>query len=1279
MSSGEEATLRPGDCLGGRYIIIEEIGRGGFGMVYRAVQQGINRHVAIKTLRKNAAVIPGFDFVEAFHREALHTSQLKHPNTITVFDYGESDGDLFLVMEFLEGETLYERLWRDKIMAPKTAVHITKQIAKSLAEAHNSGIIHGDLKPANIFLCNLYGERDFVKVLDFGIAKLIGEVDPAGMGTPEYMSPEQFSGQPLLAASDIYSLGLILYEMIAGRRPYDDEDTMKLARKQLLEPLPPMPAAVEQSPLGFLIRKATAKEPAHRYEDGWALYQGLDHLERPQDAAPTPRVSRAVRLGDELAQAVPPAAPAQKPEQRPTVPSDPAMRRAREERADEDAPIRPSESRLLRQEEAPLFGRDAEQAWLLDRVAEVSDARRPCLIVMGGGAGVGKTRLAHWLVHEATLGDAVLAGTGAQREGSPFALEGLRHALAYALGLTEFEVSARALRRVQERMQRLMGGALTVEQERAIQALYAPFEAEGSAVEIERVARLLLELASHHPLILHLDNIQSADAATLELLEALALRASQQPCALLVLCTVRREALPGAQEVARRLVSLVRSRQAVARTLEALEDEPARALAMHLIRKEAAVLGIRGDASAPLIDGLAQRSHGNPLYITELVRHLIDAEALTQGERTIELRPDVELDRLIPPRIGGLLRLRLAQLPHRHSSGLLLEHLLLRAALLGVVIPMDVLEAMLQQERDEGISHAQATLGQLRNLIALLAQEDLLVPVKRETPGGLEEALRFAQPLMHQILEERVLRLPEAKKLQRMAARAKRRYLQQGGLLDDAQAQIAQHYQRADADQEVVDFFMEAAESALRKGTTAEALRWLEHARDATDSSPAGQRKRLAVLIDMAHLHSLFGGYVDFEATLVIAMRLAENLNHTVAQAELHYLAGILAYSRGHVDRAEERFDQAISTVQELSTPAAATLTAAQQHLDLRLLHLQMESLPPRLVRALARLGLAWVRAVRSHLGAAQELVEDAVQDMEEARFSWGLAFAHQRLGELFALGGALAASRRQLERAKQLFLQITPCLDLCAVQLVLCDLELLEGNPEAALRAAETLRASLPAPPAAPCRARMHRLQARTALLRGERDAALQHYAESVALTLPGGIWESQVILLTELAGVLAAAGNQEVALQHARKAVDLLNGDPRSVLIPPLQLLLGRLAELDQPSDDALRWYHAALQTAEGLGHPLHRLRALASQAAALAASELDQARAQLDQAEAIALELRVVLPELNAAREAVGRALLRAGAAQAATPHLRSAAEAWGRLGNAAAAQRITRLLP
>lgn len=201
------------------------------GAVYRARHLAMDSVVALKVLRREAS--EDLDAIERFYREAKSASKLKHPNTITVFDFGQSDdGQLFIAMEHLEGRSLRAELRRVGRMPEARALRVAEQVAMSLGEAHSKGIVHRDIKPENIFLMELYGVHDFVKVLDFGVAHTASNdsITRTGLavGTPSYMSPEQAQGAKVDARADLYSLGVMMFEMVAGIPPFESNTPMHL-------------------------------------------------------------------------------------------------------------------------------------------------------------------------------------------------------------------------------------------------------------------------------------------------------------------------------------------------------------------------------------------------------------------------------------------------------------------------------------------------------------------------------------------------------------------------------------------------------------------------------------------------------------------------------------------------------------------------------------------------------------------------------------------------------------------------------------------------------------------------------------------------------------------------------------------------------------------------------------------------------------------------------------------------------------------------------------------
>jgi serine/threonine-protein kinase len=272
----------------GEYRIVERIGTGGMGSVYKAEQPSMGRLVAVKVLHPRFANRD--DLVSRFRREARAMSQLSHPNTARVYKFGQlDDGAAYFVMDYMEGKNLAHTVRAEGPMDADRALNIMIQVCGALDEAHRAGIIHRDLKPENIFLTQQGGTTDFPKVLDFGLAKVserqMGRdsmmLTQQGMvfGTPEFMSPEQTLGEKLDRRSDIYSLGLILYELLTGKLPFDAEKPVDIMRAHVHEAAIPInqrvPGLRFSVDLEEVIAKAVAKKRDDRYETAIDLAQAL--------------------------------------------------------------------------------------------------------------------------------------------------------------------------------------------------------------------------------------------------------------------------------------------------------------------------------------------------------------------------------------------------------------------------------------------------------------------------------------------------------------------------------------------------------------------------------------------------------------------------------------------------------------------------------------------------------------------------------------------------------------------------------------------------------------------------------------------------------------------------------------------------------------------------------------------------------------------------------------------------------------------------------------------
>jgi serine/threonine-protein kinase len=275
-----------GRVINDRFEILELIARGGMGRVYKARQQPLGREVALKVLdpRHQGELDP--EFQARFFLEASTSAKLSHPNTVTVFDYGKTNDDIyFIVMELVEGRTLAAMLKDEGPLEADRAVHIAVQIARSLREAHGIGVIHRDLKPANVLLTRHADEADFVKVLDFGLVKNVAEDDEltqAGlfMGSPKYMAPEQIQGGHVDGRTDVYALGVILYLMVTGQVPFDRPNQVQILMAHMREAVPPMTRAdgVPIPPsLQQIVLRCLAKDADARFANMNELITALKH------------------------------------------------------------------------------------------------------------------------------------------------------------------------------------------------------------------------------------------------------------------------------------------------------------------------------------------------------------------------------------------------------------------------------------------------------------------------------------------------------------------------------------------------------------------------------------------------------------------------------------------------------------------------------------------------------------------------------------------------------------------------------------------------------------------------------------------------------------------------------------------------------------------------------------------------------------------------------------------------------------------------------------------
>ena len=303
-----------GQLYGGRYKLISRIAIGGMGEVWQAQDEVILRDVAIKILKQEYMGDPGF--LERFRTEARHAAMVNHEGIANVYDYGEDGGSAYLVMELVPGDSLARILEVEKSLSDERVLDIIAQTSRALYEAHQAGLVHRDVKPGNLLIT----PDGHVKITDFGIARVADQVGLTAtgqvMGTVQYLAPEQATGKPATPSTDIYSLGIVAYEALAGKRPFTGESQMEIAMAQINKTPPVLPGNVDAR-VANLVMSCLAKKPNQRPESALALAKRAEALmsNAPRQTAATTMIQQAPEVTDRTAviELAPDTNPTQKP------------------------------------------------------------------------------------------------------------------------------------------------------------------------------------------------------------------------------------------------------------------------------------------------------------------------------------------------------------------------------------------------------------------------------------------------------------------------------------------------------------------------------------------------------------------------------------------------------------------------------------------------------------------------------------------------------------------------------------------------------------------------------------------------------------------------------------------------------------------------------------------------------------------------------------------------------------------------------------------------------
>jgi serine/threonine protein kinase/tetratricopeptide (TPR) repeat protein len=529
--------LKPGDLVAGRFRIVEMVGSGGFSVVYRAHQETIKRFVALKVLKPRAAA--DIRVVERFRREALYASQLTHPNTIKLFDYGQTDDGLFYIaMEFLSGMDLSVLVQRGEPMPLERVWRVLVQASRSLAEAHRLGLVHRDLKPENIFLVQREEGGELIKVLDFGVSKAISTFGGAGpttmapltqegtvFGTPLYMAPEQAMAEAISPAVDVYAMGHIAFEMITGRAAYwDCTNPMDVMLKQVNDPPLALPKPWDKTPFSQLITKCTQKNPKRRIQDATKLLEEL--------------------MKEEFA-------PYMDPSERPQAPRSPV-------------------SMILQAVQGPGAEHEPqiEQVYrwefdtLMEALDEVKRTREMRLVIVRGAPGTGRSNLLRAFLRRAQADAAVIHRQTAQ--GVPMGA-GLEADLAIAAGVDLLSPGFEELRRLVLSLHE--DGQRAQEADDELSASPLSQLAQMRDTFLAHIATPFRTRAEQGALVWGLENLERCDSLTLSFLDRFFVDLQAHPAPVLIVATVHTEELERKSSLSRYTERLMSAGRPFARQL----------------------------------------------------------------------------------------------------------------------------------------------------------------------------------------------------------------------------------------------------------------------------------------------------------------------------------------------------------------------------------------------------------------------------------------------------------------------------------------------------------------------------------------------------------------------------------------------------------------------------------------------------------------------------------------------------------------------------------------